>query len=107
MRNRLSLAVLFCLVITSCQQPNQEDKVKEVDRDGSVEMKVEINHLDSMYDVMKTEKIFWVKGQQEKTTIDLDTIPSLGMTTQSVKTSSGEDTTATINKNYKIFITVK
>jgi hypothetical protein len=107
MKNGYWFALLFCLVSAGCQQQNEEDKVKEVEKDGSVEMKVEITHLDSLYDVMKTEKIFWVKGQQEKTVVDLDTVPSLGMTTETVKTSSGNDTTARINKNYKIFITVK
>lgn len=107
MKNGCWFALLFCLVITGCQQQNEEDKVKEVEKDGSVEMKVEITHLDSLHDVMKTEKIFWVKGQQEKTIVNLDTVPSLGMTTETVKTSSDEDTTARINKNYKIFITVK
>lgn len=107
MKNGYWFSLLFCLVLTSCQQQNEEDKVKEVEKDGSVEMKVEINHLDSLHDVMKTEKIFWVKGQPEKTVINLDTVPALGMTTETLKTSSGEDTTATVNKNYKIFITVK
>lgn len=107
MKDRLWFFLLTGLVITGCQQQNNEDKVKEVDKDGSVEMKVKINHLDSARDVMKTEKIFWVKGRQEKTVVDLDTVPALGTTTENVKTSSGEDTTATIKKNYKIFITVK
>nr|AGU10376.1 hypothetical protein [uncultured organism] len=107
MKNGYWIALLSCMVFTGCQQQNEEDKVKEVEKDGSVEMKVEVSHLDSLYDVMKTEKIFWVKGREEKTVVNLDTIPSLGMTTETVKTSSGEDTTARINKNYKIFITVK
>ena len=107
MKNGLWLPLLSGMLLMSCQQQDNDDKVKEVDKDGSVEMKVEINHLDSARDVMKTEKIFWVKGQQEKTIIDLDTIPALGTTTENFKTSSGEDTTATIQKNYKIFITVK
>jgi hypothetical protein len=107
MKNGLWFSLLSALVLLSCQQQNDEDKVKEVDKDGAVEMKVEINHLDSARDVMKTEKIFWVKGQQEKTIIDLDTVPALGTTTENFKASSGEDTTATIQKNYKIFITVK
>ena len=107
MKNGLWFSLLSALVLLSCQQQNDEDKVKEVDKDGAVEMKVEINHLDSARDVMKTEKIFWVKGQQEKTVIDLDTVPALGTSNEVVKTSSGDDTTATIQKNYKIFITVK
>ena len=107
MRRKLLPGLLVCLVFTGCQQAREEDKVKEVDKDGSVEMKVEINHLDSISDVMKTEKIFWVKGHQERAIITLDTIPALGKRMQTLKTSAGEDTTATIDKNYKIFITVK
>lgn len=107
MKNRQWFSLLSALVVIGCQQENNEDKVKEVDKDGAVELKVEIKHLDSARDVMKTEKIFWVKGQQERAVVNLDTVPALGMTTENVKTNSGEDTTATIKKNYKIFITVK
>lgn len=107
MKNSLWLVLFSAIIVLGCEQKTEEDKVKEVDKDGSVEMKVEINHLDSIQDVMKTEKVYWVKGQAIKTIVDLDTVPALGMTNEVTQNASGEDTTVTIKKNYKIFITVK
>jgi histidyl-tRNA synthetase len=106
MKNGLLVLLLCCLAFAGCEEKN-EDKVKTIDKDGSVEMKVEINHLDSLKDIMKTEKIFWVKGQAVKMITNLDTVPALGMTQQVAENTEGEDTTVTINKNYQIFITVK
>lgn len=42
MKNGYWIALLSCMVFTGCQQQNEEDKVKEVEKDGSVEMKVKL-----------------------------------------------------------------
>jgi len=107
MKNGIWCFVLASVLFVSCSETEKEDQVKEIDKDGAVELKVEINHLDSLQDVMKTEKTFWVKGQAVKTIVNLDTVPALGKTQEQTQNTAGEDTTITINKNYKIFITVK
>jgi len=96
----------IALLFSACSKPN-DDQVKEVDKNGSVEMKVHITHLNAESDVMRTEKIFWVKGQQVKSIVNLDTVPALGDVREVAENSAGEDTTVSIKKNYQIFITVK
>lgn len=98
---------LFILVLSlaACQEQN-DDKVKTVDKSGSVETKVHITHLNDSVDVMKTENIFWVKFKDVKRVVRLDTIPSLGLSKEQGENSAGEDTTLMIKKNYQIFITV-
>jgi hypothetical protein len=102
----LPLLVSVMLLMISCGEKQKEDQVKAVDKNGSVEMKVAISHLNEGQDVMKTEKIYWIGGKAVKTVVNLDTVPALGTTNQVVQNSAGEDSTATIKKNYQIFITV-
>jgi hypothetical protein len=101
---RLVLAI-FVLSFMACREEN-DDKVKEVDKSGSVETKVHITHLTDSLDVMKTENIFWVRNKDVKRVVRLDTIPSLGVSDEQGENSSGEDTTIKVRKNYQIFITV-
>lgn len=101
---KLALAVLI-LSFMACKEQN-DDKVKEVDKNGSVETKVHIAHLNDSLDVMKTENIFWVKNKDVKRVVRLDTIPSLGISDEQGENSSGEDSTIKVKKNYQIFITV-
>jgi len=101
---KLVLAI-FVLSLMACKEKN-DDKVKEVDKNGSVETKVHIAHLNDSLDVMKTEHIFWVKNKDVKRVVRLDTIPALGFTNEQGENSSGQDTTLKVRKNYQIFITV-
>jgi hypothetical protein len=98
--------LLSCLLFAACSRQN-DDQVKTVDKTGSVEIKVDISHLNDQQDVMKTEKVFWAKGKAVRAVVDLDTVPALGSTKEQAENSEGEDTTVTIKKNYQIFITVK
>jgi hypothetical protein len=102
----LPVLVFGLLLMISCGQKRNEDQVKAVDKNGSVEMKVAISHLNDGQDVMKTEKIYWIQGKAVKTIVNLDTVPALGSTNQVIQNSAGEDSTVTIKKNYQIFITV-
>jgi hypothetical protein len=104
-KNLLSVIVV-ALLFSACEQKN-DDKVKAVDKTGSVEMKVAINHLNEDQDVMRTEKVFWVKGAAVRSIVNLDTVPALGSTREVAENADGEDTTVSIKKNYQIFITVK
>lgn len=106
MRRRILPVIAIALLFSACKKQNK-DQVKEVDKTGSVEMKVHITHLNAASDVMRTEKIFWVKGRQVKSVVDLDTVPALGNVQEVAENSAGEDTTVSIKKNYQIFITVK
>ncbi|QNK62723.1 hypothetical protein H7F33_19650 [Pedobacter sp. PAMC26386] len=101
---KLVLSILV-LSLMACKEEN-DDKVKVVDKDGSVETKVHITHLTDSLDVMKTENIFWVKNKDVKRVVRLDTIPALGVSDEQGENSSGQDSTVKIKKNYQIFITV-
>lgn len=107
MKNEIRCLFVAIFLIAGCKETVKEDQVKEIDKDGSVALKVEINHLDSLQDVMVTEKTFWLKGQVVKTVVDMDTIPALGTTQEQTQNTAGQETSVTIKKNYKIFITVK
>ncbi|MGY0039675.1 hypothetical protein [Pedobacter sp. NJ-S-72] len=101
---KLVLSILI-LSLMACKEEN-DDKVKAVDKNGSVETKVHIAHLTDSLDVMKTENIFWVKNKDVKRVIRLDTIPALGISDEQGENSSGQDSTIKVKKNYQIFITV-
>jgi hypothetical protein len=106
MYKELLPAIIIGLLLSACEQKN-DDKVQAVDKNGSVEVKVAISHLNPDQDVMRTEKVFWVKGAAVKSIVNLDTVPALGSTREVAENSEGEDTTVSIKKNYQIFITVK
>ena len=101
---KILLSVLAISLLACNEEP--DDKVRTVDKNGSVETKIHVNHLTDSLDVMKTENIFWVKNQEVKRVVRLDTIPSLGYIQEKGENSAGEDTTVTVRKNYQIFITV-
>jgi hypothetical protein len=106
MNKNLISAIFISILFSACEEKN-DDKVKAVDKNGSVEMKVDISHLNPEQDVMRTEKVFWVKGAAVRSIVNLDTVPALGSTREVAENSEGEDTTVSIKKNYQIFITVK
>jgi hypothetical protein len=106
MKKTILAPFVLCLLLSACEEKN-DDKVKTVDKTGSVEMKVAVTHLNDTEDVMRTEKVFWVKGNAVKSIVNLDTVPALGSTREVAENSEGEDTTVSIKKNYQIFITVK
>ena len=102
----LTIISLFILCI-SCNNGNNEDKTKTIEKDGSIETTLSITHLSDSFDILRTEKNIWLHNQLVKTIVTNDTIPALGNTTEVGENSNGDDTTVSIKKNYQIFITVK
>ncbi|MDB4984818.1 MAG: hypothetical protein JWM20_997 [Patescibacteria group bacterium] len=103
------MAAFAALVLCSCDPDGSgnEDKTKEVDKDGSVEVTVSVKHLANQRDVVCIERKFYAGGIERRTVQSLDTVPSLGMTNDKAQDDNGNDTTVTVPKNYQIFITVK
>ncbi len=95
----------FLLVVFICC--DDEDKVKEISKDGSIETVLSVEHLNKNMDVVKTSHKIWVKNNLIKTVIHTDTIPSLGLTTEEGENSDGDTKSVTLKKDYEIFITVK
>ena len=101
---------LFLLIITfsSCkEEESNEDLTNTVNKNGSVETSVTVQHLDSIHDILVTKHKVWNTGNIAKEVSYSDTIPSLGMENKAVKNKSGESQHATVKKDYEIFITVK
>jgi hypothetical protein len=102
--------ILLGLALSSCENDNagsNNDKVKAIDKDGSIEAQISVKHLSDTQDVMYIERKTWIHKKIVKDITTTDTIPSLGKTRETAENSSGDDTTVTVNKNYQIFITVK
>ena len=99
----LALISLSTLVFTSCD----DDKVKEISKNGSIETVMNVDHLNDSLDVVKTSHKIWVKNILVKNIIHIDTLPSLGVTTEDAENNDGDTRRVDLKKDYEIFITVK
>ena len=96
------------LLLFSCDNNKQNDDITQsVNKDGSVETAVQIEHLDSMHDVLITTHRVWAQNREVKTITYKDTLPALGIEHTSVENAAGETKNIRVKKDYEIFITVK
>ncbi len=107
----LSLA-LSPLFLSSCGDDNtedeeREDRVKTVEKDGSVEVIFNSRKLDETRDIIETKKTFWVKNTKIKEKIELDTVPSLGKIKAEGTDSTGKALTGEVKKEYEFYVTIK
>src|ERR1035437_914819 len=100
----LGLISFSILVFTSC---DDDDKVKEISKNGSIETVMSVDPLNDHLDIVKTSHKIWVKNVLVKNIIHTDTIPSLGVTTEEAENSDGDTKKVALKKDYEIFITVK
>lgn len=99
--------LFLIIVLALCSCKNNEDTVKEVPHDGSVETMITVQHIaNSDLDVIVTTNRVWYKNT-EKQFIHQDTIPSLGTIKSEVENEDGNTATVTLPKEYEIYITVK
>jgi len=105
----ISLTIVFfsLVVFSSCKDKKNEDITNTINKNGSVETAVTVEHLDSLNDVLVTKHAIWVKGNQYKTLEYRDTVPALGMEMKNVENSEGQSNNVEVKKEYEIFITVK
>ena len=101
----LGAAAMFLLF--SCDEKKNEDITQTVNKEGSVETAVQVEHLDSTFDILVTTHKIWAKNQEVKTVVYRDTLPSLGMTTTDAENQDGDKKIVRVKKDYEIFITVK
>ncbi len=99
--------LLSSIVISSCSEENNEDVTTAVNKNGSVETSVTVDHLDSTNDVMISRYTVWVKGNAFKTIEHRDTVPALGIENTTAENSEGDTKPVQVKKDYEIFITVK
>jgi hypothetical protein len=85
----------------------KEDETAAVDKSGSVETAVSVEHADSTHDVLLTRHKVWVNYKEYATVEHRDTVPALGMLSTEGENSQGETQKLNVKKDYQIFITVK
>ena len=105
----LILIFLATISFSSCkeEEKSNEDLTNTVNKNGSVETSVTVQHLDSLNDILVTKHKVWHAGNISKDISYSDTIPALGVENKSVKNSAGESQQAEVKKDYEIFITVE
>jgi hypothetical protein len=109
MKKYITTSLLLAAIIfaTSCGDDEEKDLVNEVNKNGSIETSVSVNHLDSLHDLLVTKHIVWTNGNTSKTIINNDTIPALGSAMVEAEDEKGEAKNVMAKKGYEIFITVK
>ena len=95
------------IALISCREEKQEDLTNEVNKNGSVESSVTVDHLDSINDILITKHAVWVKGNKMKDIEHRDTVPALGIENTTAENSEGDTKSVAVKKDYEIFITVK
>ena len=95
------------LLFFSCSENRNEDITSSVNKNGSVETAVEVQHLDSTHDILVTTHKIWAHNSEVKTVVYRDTLPSLGTVNTEAENKDGDTKTVSIKKEYEIFITVK
>ena len=103
----IAIALISACALTACEEEKQEDLTNEVNKNGSVESSVTVNHLDSMNDILITKHAVWVKGNKLKDIEHRDTVPALGIENTTAENSEGDTKSVAVKKDYEIFITVK
>jgi hypothetical protein len=114
MKNHLFFAlILSTLFMVSCNDEEttaaNSDKMetKDIAHDGSIETQLSTVHLDADRDVLTTTHKVWKAGALVNTIVHTDTLPALGMGSLQAADAKGEATTATGQKDYEFYITVK
>ena len=97
-------AILF---LFSCGEKANKDITSSVNKDGSVETAVVVEHIDSTKDVLITTHKIWVRNSEFKNVIYRDTLPSLGLTSKQAENEDGDKKTVQVKKEYEIFLTIK
>jgi hypothetical protein len=103
--NIIGLILFSTLVFTSCD--DNDDKVVEISKDGSIETVMSVDHYNDSIDIIKTAHKIWVKNNLVKDIVHLDTVPSLGVTNTNAENNDGDTKRVEVKKDYEIFITVK
>jgi len=100
--------LLLCsFILFSCKDKDNEDLTNAVNKNGSVESSVTVDHLDSVNDILVTKHTVWYKGNTYKTIEYRDTVPALGIENTTAENSEGDTKSVQVKKDYEIFITVK
>ena len=105
------LATIFIIAIgvnsSSSSDASNDDQGATIDRNGSVETAISVQHADSAHDVILSSHKVWVKDSIYTTIIHRDTVPALDSLTTEAENGSGDTQSVRVKKDYQLFITVK
>jgi len=113
MKNKLLFIAVAAILFASCAPEQNEDIVKQPEKDGSIEIVNSTTHIDKQHDLLTIRYNVWVKGKIVSSCSNVDTIPSLGTTKEQADVDSTDENgeeiykTLIVPKDYQIFITVK
>ena len=94
-------------MLVSCGgNEEKEDLVNQVDKKGSIETELSIQHIDSA-DVLITKHKVWKNDNLLREIIKRDTIPSLGDSSAYMENEQGYMQQTDLKKDYQFFITVQ
>lgn len=102
---KLCLLSVGIMAFTACKK-EKEDEVNTVNKRGSIETVLSVEHLDTA-DILITKHKIWKDKKLFKEIVKKDTIPSLGDTLVGGEDSDGNDHIAKTKKDYEFFITVQ
>ena len=103
----LGAAALLLLFSCDDKQNENSDLTNSVNKAGSIETAVQVEHLDSTHDVLITSHKIWARNQEIKTIWYRDTLPSLGTESRTPEDQDGNPKNVQAKKDYEIFITIK
>jgi hypothetical protein len=97
---------LMLLLLTSCSD-DKDDITNEINKAGSIESSVTVEHLSDSTDVLITKHIIWSKFNLNREAYYRDTIPALGYTDTQAENEDGDTKNVSVKKDYEVYITVK
>ena len=106
LKTGMALLLISSFLFISCND-EKEDLTEGVNKSGSVESAVTVEHLDSTHDVLITKHIVWNNNAVYNTIVYRDTLPALGDHYATAENEDGDTKGVTVKKDYEIFITVK
>lgn len=95
------------LMMLSCNNEKNEDLTDSINKQGSIESDISVQHLDSLHDVLVTKHQVWTNYNTSKFIEYRDTIPALGTEHTMAENEDGDTKPVHVKKDYEIFITVK
>lgn len=98
------MCFIVSILIVSC---NDEEPVKEISKEGSVETSINIEHKDSIHDIITTTHKVWINNKLVKKSVYNDTIPALKNPAQVGDNNKSGTKLVLAPKDYEVYITVK
>ncbi|MFL9485661.1 hypothetical protein ACI6Q2_22960 [Chitinophagaceae bacterium LWZ2-11] len=101
------LLAIAVISFAACGDDKKQDVTESVNKNGSIETSVTVEHVDSTHDVLVTTHKVWANFNEFKTIVYQDTIPALGTVNTTAENADGDTKKVAVKKDYEIFITVK